>query len=89
MRYLLADKGYDADHLRCSLRDAGAVPAIPGGRNHKRTIRYGKDRYRGRHLVENTFCRLKYFYRVANRGEKLAANLLSDNALTTALASRL
>ena len=24
MRYLLADKGYDADQLRRSLRDAGA-----------------------------------------------------------------
>ena len=29
MRYLLADKGYDADRLRRSLRDVGAVPAIP------------------------------------------------------------
>jgi transposase len=31
MRYLLADKGYDADQLRRSLRDAGAVPVIPAG----------------------------------------------------------
>lgn len=31
MRYLLADKGYDADRLRRSLRDAGAVPVIPDG----------------------------------------------------------
>jgi Transposase DDE domain len=30
MRYLLADKGYDADRLRRSLREAGAVPIIPG-----------------------------------------------------------
>lgn len=42
MRYLLADKGYDADRLRRSLRDAGAVPVIPGRRNRKRTIRYDK-----------------------------------------------
>lgn len=61
MRYLLADKGYDADLLRRSLRDAGAVPVIPGRRNRKRTIRYDKDRYRGRHLIENAFCRLKDF----------------------------
>jgi IS5 family transposase len=27
-RYLLADKGYDADALRRSLRQAGAVPVI-------------------------------------------------------------
>jgi IS5 family transposase len=42
MRYLLADKGYDADQLRRSLRDAGAVPVIPGRRNRKRAIRYDK-----------------------------------------------
>lgn len=51
MRYLLADKDYDADRLRRSLRDAGAVPIIPGRRNRKRTIRYDKNRYRGRHLM--------------------------------------
>lgn len=53
MRYLLGDKGYDADSLRRSLREAGAVPVIPGRRNRKRTIRYDKQRYRARHLVEN------------------------------------
>ena len=41
-----------------SLRDAGAVPVIPGRRNRKRAIRYDKDRYRSRHLIENAFCRL-------------------------------
>ena len=40
MRYLLAEKGYDADRLRRSLRDVSAVPVIPGRRNRKRTIRY-------------------------------------------------
>ncbi len=59
MRYLLADKGYDANRLRHSLRDAGAVPVIPGRRNQKRAIQYDKDRYRGRHLIEIAFCRLK------------------------------
>ena len=36
MRYLLADKDCDADQLRRSLRDAGAVPVIPGRRSRKR-----------------------------------------------------
>ncbi len=86
MRYLLADEGYDADRLRRSLRDAGAVPVIPGRRNRKRAIRYDKDRYRGRHLIENAFCRLKDFRRVATRYDKLAANFLSGVAIATALA---
>ncbi|MDR6789244.1 transposase [Sphingomonas sp. BE138] len=84
MRYLFADKGYDADRLRRSLRDAGAVPVIPGRRNRKRAIRYDKDRYRGRHLIENAFCRLKDFNRVATRYDKLASIFLSGVAIATA-----
>jgi len=86
MQYLLGDKGYDADSPRRSLRDAGAVPVIPGRRNRKRTVRYDKQRYRARHLIENAFCRLKDFRRVATRYDKLAANFLSGVALATALA---
>lgn len=85
MRYLLGDKGYDADRLRHLVRDAGAVPVIPGRRNRKRVIRYDKDRYRGRHLIENAFCRLKDFRRVHTRYDKLAANFLSAVALATAI----
>jgi transposase len=80
-RYLLADKGYDADPLRRSLRQAGTVPVIPGRANRKRAIRYDKKRYKGRHLIENAFCRLKDFRRVATRYDKLAANFLSGVAL--------
>jgi transposase len=86
MRNLLAGKGHDADQLRRSLRDAGAGPVIPGRRNRKRTIRFDKERHRDRHLVENAFCRLKDFRRVATRYDKLAANFLSGEALATALA---
>ncbi len=86
MRYLLGDKGYDADSLRRSLRDAGTTPVIPGRRNRKRAIRYDKQRYRGRHLIENAFCRLKDFRRVATRYDKLAYNFLSAVALATAVA---
>ncbi|WP_233548267.1 IS5 family transposase [Aurantiacibacter zhengii] len=77
MRYLLGDKGYDADRLRRSLREAGAIPVIPSRRNRKRTVRYHKQRHRERHLVENAFCRLKDFRRVATRYDKLAAKFLS------------
>jgi IS5 family transposase len=39
MGYLLADKGYDADRRRRSLRDARVVPVIPRRRNREPTIR--------------------------------------------------
>ncbi|HEX8382086.1 MAG TPA: IS5 family transposase [Sphingomonas sp.] len=85
-RYVLGDKGYDADPLRRALRQAGAVPVIPGRSSRKRKVRYDHERYKGRHLIENAFCRLKDFRRVATRYDKLAANFLSGVALATALA---
>jgi transposase len=66
-------------------RDAVAIPVTPRRRNRKRTIRYDKQRYVGRHLIENAFCRLKDFRRVATRYDKLAANFLSGVAFATAL----
>jgi len=85
-RYVLADKGYDADALRRSLRQAGAVPVIPGRSTLKRRIVFDQARYRERHRIENAFCRIKDFRRVATRYDKLAANFLSAVALAVLLA---
>jgi len=85
-RYLLADKGYDADALRRNLRADGVVPVIPGRINRKRKISYDKARYRDRRRIENAFCRLKDFRRVATRYDKLGNNFLSTVALATLLA---
>jgi len=84
-RYVLADKGYDAD----ALRQAGAVPVIPGRVTRKRKVVYDKTRYRERHRVENAFCRIKDFRRVATRYDKLAANFLSAVVLASIVAFRL
>jgi transposase len=84
--FLIADKAYDANSLRRSLRAAHTVPVIPGRSNRKRAIAYDKTRYRDRHLIENAFCRLKDFRRVATRYDKLARNFLSAVALATILA---
>ena len=86
MRSLLSDKGYGADRLRRVLRETGTTPVIPGRRNRKRAIRYDKQQYRDRHLVENAFCRLKDFRRVATRYDTLANNFLSGVALAAAVA---
>ena len=55
--------------------------------NSKRAVRCDKQRYRDHHLIENAFCRLKDFRRVATRYDMLAANFLSAVALATAIAS--
>ncbi len=85
-RYLLANKGYDANSLRKYLRQSAIVPVIPGCSNRKRSIQYDERRYRDRHLIENATCRLKDFRRVATRYDKLARNFLSAVALATLIA---
>jgi len=86
MKRLLADKGYDADTLRKSLKAQGTQPVIPGRCNRKKAIRYDKERYKGRWMVEAAFCRLKDFRRVATRYDKLAINFMSAVALATIIA---
>ena len=66
-RHVLADKGYDSDKLRATIRDKGASPIIPGRSSRKRKVRFDKTRYRFRWTVEAVFCRLKDFRRVATR----------------------
>jgi len=61
-------------------------PSFQAGGNRKRPISYDRQRYRARHLIENAFCRLKDFRRVATRFDKLAANYLSTVALAAAVA---
>ena len=85
-RYLIADKGYDANALRKDLRQRRIAPVIPGRANRKRKVRLDARRYRDRHLIENAFCRLKDVRRIATRYDKLARNFLSAVALATAVA---
>lgn len=68
------------------MRKAGAAPVIPGRITRTKKIAYDRRRYRDRHLIENAFCRLKDFRRVATRYDKLAANFLSAVALAAVLA---
>ena len=56
---------------------------IPGRINRKRKISYDKSHYRDRHRIENAFCRLKDFRRLATRYDSLANNFLSTIALAT------
>lgn len=86
IKRLLADRGYDADGLRSSLKAAGTTPVIPGRRSRKRPVRHDARRYRGRWAIEAAICRLKDFRRVATRCDKLAANYASAVALAAVVA---
>ena len=61
----------------------GSGHSSPGSRNRERAIRYDKDRYRDRHLIENAFCRLKDFRPIATRYDRLAANFSQPSPTLT------
>jgi transposase len=67
---LIADKGFDMDWLRTELDERGATAVIPPKPNRSRPIPCDFAMYRWRHLVENFFCDLKQFRRVATRYDK-------------------
>jgi transposase len=86
VRHLIADRGYDANRLRHTLRSTGTIPVIPGRRSRRRPIRHDERRYRDRWRIEAAFCRLKDFRRVATRYDKLAVNFLSAVVLAAIIA---
>ena len=67
---LLGDKAFDVDWLRAHLDARGAVAVIPPKANRKAQINLDRDMYRWRHLLENTFAKLKEFRAVATRYDK-------------------
>ena len=76
--YLIADKGYDAEHIRIYAKNKNMIPIIPLRSNSKRSNKeFDKYLYKLRHLVENAFARLKHFRAIATRFDKLARNYKS------------
>ena len=76
-RRLLADRGYDADHLRKLLSSLKAEAVIPSTISRRKPIPYNKTAYKQRNRVERMWCRLKDWRRIATRYDKLARNYLS------------
>jgi transposase len=67
---LLADRAFDMDWLRAELDERGATAVIPPKANRAGPIACDFHMYRWRHLVENFFCKLKEFRRIATRYDK-------------------
>ena len=81
-KYVVADKGYDSHAVRELISAHGTTPVIPrkinsiiGNANMDWSL------YRLRHIVENTFARLKHFRSISTRFDKLSINYKSMVAL--------
>ena len=83
---LLADKGYDAGHLRRFLSERGTEAVIPNKVSRRKVIYpFDAEAYRQRNIIERMFARLKDFRRIATRYDKLASNFASAVAICAIL----
>ena len=76
-KVILGDKGYDSDKLRCQVQKDGGVALIPGKKGRKNPVFYLKEIGKHRHVVENYFCRIKRYRRIATRYDRRAETYLS------------
>ena len=80
-----ADKAYDSEKVRQQIKDEGALPVFPSRSTATKKAYCPKRFYRRRHKIENYFCRIKDWRRIATRYDKLARNFLAAAALVGAL----
>ena len=82
---LLGDKAFDVDWLRADLDARGAAAVIPPKANRRTAIHFDRDMYRWRHLIENTFAKLKEFRAVATRYDKTDTSYAATIYLAAAI----
>jgi transposase len=82
---LLGDKAYDSEKLRVWLKVRGTKPVVPNRSNRKQPFSFDRKSYKQRHRIENAFCRLKDFRRIATRYDRLARNFRASVCLVAAI----
>jgi transposase len=66
----IADKAFDADWIIEELDQRGAKIVVSQRPNRLRPLAIDEEVYKWRHLIENFFCKLKEFKRIAMRSDK-------------------
>jgi transposase len=67
---LIADKAFDSDHIIADLNERGAKIVISQHPRRAQPLKLDRELYKWRHLIENFFCKLKEFKRIAMRADK-------------------
>src|ERR1700689_3233047 len=77
---LIADKAFDSNSIIADLNERGAKIVISQHPRRTVPLQIDAEMYKWRHLIENFFCKLKEFKRIAMRADKtdqsFAANIL-------------
>lgn len=69
-KWLLGNRGYDADWFREALQAKGIKPCIPGRKSRLQPVKYDKRRHKRRNRIEIMFGRLKDWRCVATRYDR-------------------
>ncbi len=67
---LIADKAFDANWIMKDMDERGAQIVISQHPGRLKPLEIDEEIYKWRHLIENFFCKLKEFKRVAMRSDK-------------------
>ena len=67
---MIGDKAFDSDDFAAELAERGAKNVISQMPQRKAPLEIDREIYKWRHLIENFFCKLKEFKRVAMRSDK-------------------
>jgi transposase len=71
---VLADKGFDSNWIIAEMNERGAVICISQHPRRAAPLSIDTELYKSRHLIENFFCKLKEFKRIALRSDKTDAS---------------
>jgi len=67
---LIADKAFDSNSIIADLDRRGAKIVISQHPRRAKPLPFDTEMYKWRHLIENFFCKLKEFKRIAMRADK-------------------
>ena len=67
---LIADKAFDSNAIIADLNERGAKAVISQHPRRSTPLQIDAEVYKWRHLIENFFCKLKEFKRIAMRSDK-------------------
>lgn len=82
---LLADKAFDSNALVAELNSRGAKVVISQHPARAQKLKIDAEIYKWRHLIENFFCKLKEFKRIAMRADKTDQSFAALIYLTAAV----
>ena len=82
---LIADKAFDSNAIIADLNTRGAKIVISQHPRRTRKLPLDAEMYKWRHLIENFFCKLKEFKRIAMRADKTDQSFKANVHLAAAV----